>query len=320
MAFVFLDLEAFKITFEIVEDFINFDFQGFLEKDFDKTKPRIITWEMNIFLKLLNDQSKGFVNYYLLQIKKKLEEDLNTLKYFHVEPSEKQNRDYIKTFSNSDEEKGKHFITIEVQICKNPAIIKIIFYCDESTRFKFSKKFVKNKYLKNHKELRRITYLNQMCHLITQIMVDLELSEYSRNLIGIENVHNTIKNSIFNSLESLKNFNYDLIESLHYIAEIHYCEIICNLYKTFFKSDDSNYNFKTNEKIQARCRKWDIFFSGMKSKIFEILVKISEKSEEISIKITDLIHTVQYIYKFPNIDILDEAELEYLAEDFLQSF
>ena len=70
MAFVFLDLEAFKITFEIVEDFINFDFQGFLEKDFDKTKPRIITWEMNIFLKLLNDQSKGFVNYYLLQIKK----------------------------------------------------------------------------------------------------------------------------------------------------------------------------------------------------------------------------------------------------------
>ena len=112
-----------------------------------------------------------------------MEEDLNTLKYFHVEPSEKQNREYLKTFSNSDEEKGKHFITTEVQNCKNPAIIKIIFYCDESTRFKFSKKFVKNKYLKNHKELRRITYLNQMCHLITQIMVDLELSEYSRNLL-----------------------------------------------------------------------------------------------------------------------------------------
>ena len=56
MAFLLVNTEAFKIILEIVEDFINFDFPGFLEKDFDETKPRIITWEMNIFLKLLNDQ------------------------------------------------------------------------------------------------------------------------------------------------------------------------------------------------------------------------------------------------------------------------
>ena len=311
MAFVLVDIEAFKITLEIVEDFINFDFQGFLEKDFDDTKPRIITWEMNIFLKLLNDQNKGFVNYYLLQIKKELEDTFDIREFIHTEPSEKQTENHIKTFSDSTKINGEHFITPEIQVCKNPALIKIIFYCKESTIFTYSENFVQNEYLKKHEELRKITYLNQMKELIFCILSDLQSSEYSQNLTNIkrnELFYYAILNSSFNNLKGSEDFDLIVIMRLHYIALIHYNDVIANLTKIFHKFC-SNFNTIVLKKLQELTDKNN--FHGTLLKISKYQQKTIEKSKENTIKIIKIINTVNYVYKLPNMNTLDKIKNDY---------
>lgn len=69
MAIVLIDNEAFKATLQIVEDFINDDYDAFIENG-PTDDIKLITWEMEIYFKKLEGKKKSIVEYYMLSIYK----------------------------------------------------------------------------------------------------------------------------------------------------------------------------------------------------------------------------------------------------------
>lgn len=141
MASVLIDTETYKITLRIIEDFINSDFENFLKNGYDSKSKKIITWEMLIYCKMLDNKNIGYTNYYLLQLKKLIKERLNENLYLHIYKEQKEDF-YINTYSDNKKH-GHFFITPKVLICENPALIQIYFYCDESKPFQFLECFLK---------------------------------------------------------------------------------------------------------------------------------------------------------------------------------
>lgn len=303
MASVLIDTETFKITLEIVEDFINFDFPGFLEKEVDETKPRIITWEMNIFLKLLNDQSKGIVNYYLLQIKEEIEENLKISKYIHIVSSKKQTEScFIKTRSDNIKYKGDHLITSEVQICKNPAMIKIIFYCNEMVKYTISKNSVQDRKLKELDEMRKVTYFDQMKNLILTTFNILGKSKYSNYFVfDIDNEkiskfllipETFFSNHLFFNLYDLENVELSIILILHWIVLDHSFEVFNILCKTFNEITSKD---EFREKL---------------IKSFTSKQKALEKGKYYIEKISRYLKIMENMYKLPGLDYFETAKIK----------
>ena len=73
MAFVLVDNEAFKITLQIVEDFISGDYDAFIENG-PTDDIKLITWEMEIYFKKLEGKKKSIVEYYMIPIYKLLKQ------------------------------------------------------------------------------------------------------------------------------------------------------------------------------------------------------------------------------------------------------
>ena len=69
MAIVLIDNEAFKTTLQIVEDFINDDYDAFIENG-PTDDIKLITWKMEIYFKRLEGKKKSIVEYYMLSIYK----------------------------------------------------------------------------------------------------------------------------------------------------------------------------------------------------------------------------------------------------------
>ena len=69
MAIVLIDNEAFKTTLQIVEDFINDDYDAFIENG-PTDDIKLITWEMEIYFKKLEGKKKSIVEYYMISIYK----------------------------------------------------------------------------------------------------------------------------------------------------------------------------------------------------------------------------------------------------------
>lgn len=69
MAIVLIDNEAFKATLQIVEDFINDDYDAFIENG-PTDDIKLITWKMEIYFKRLEGKKKSIVEYYMLSIYK----------------------------------------------------------------------------------------------------------------------------------------------------------------------------------------------------------------------------------------------------------
>lgn len=176
MASVLIDTKTYKITIEIVKDFINYDFLNFLKKGYDPKSEKIITWEMLIYCKMLNGKSKEYINYHLVQLKKLIEEKLNENLYLHIDKEQKENF-YIKTYSDNKKD-GHYFITPEVRICENPALIKISFYCDESKIIEIPEYLVESEILKHFEDLRKITYFSQLQKLFSLVLFTIEKSDY----------------------------------------------------------------------------------------------------------------------------------------------
>lgn len=69
MAIVLIDNEAFKTTLQIVEDFINDDYDAFIENG-PTDDIKLITWKMEIYFKKLEGKKKSIVEYYMNSIYK----------------------------------------------------------------------------------------------------------------------------------------------------------------------------------------------------------------------------------------------------------
>lgn len=229
MSWVIIDTEDYKINLEITDDFINFDFLNFLTNGFN-SKPQKITWEMTIFFKLLNDQNSKIANYYLTDFKNTLEEKINKYKYFGV--CENQTTKYCIQCSLSETKSisaycNYEFINIEIQICKNPAFIKIKFFCFENYCSSFSIDYAKfSEYLLNHESMRKINYISLLYLWVNEILVEFNHSNYMKNLIPnreikynnpysdkIDNYSCTIKMLNFTAINHWKK-NLDILNSL----------------------------------------------------------------------------------------------------------
>lgn len=128
MSFIIADDENYNITIGINRDFINGNYEDFLKNGL-RDDPKIITWEMVILLKKLVNKEPEIVNYHLLQIRRLLENEIFKYMYFKYEIT---GYDEISTAITEISEDTEYFISCNYQICKNPAFIKIIFYCKES--------------------------------------------------------------------------------------------------------------------------------------------------------------------------------------------
>ena len=120
MAFVFIDNDYYKITLEFTRDFIDNNYDEWIENN-NKEEIKISRWEMIIYFKKLNNVSQNTIDYYLLDAESKL--IFNGSYCTHVNC-----RSEIKQ---------------ETEICKNPSFIKLILLSKDEKRKSL-------KYLESH--------------------------------------------------------------------------------------------------------------------------------------------------------------------------
>lgn len=105
MAFVFIDNDFYKITLEFTRDFIDNNYDEWIENN-NKEEIKISRWEMMIYFKKLNDVSQDTVDYFLIDAVSKLTVNPNG-----------------QLINNQSKIKQK------IEKCKNPVFIKIIMLC-----------------------------------------------------------------------------------------------------------------------------------------------------------------------------------------------
>lgn len=184
MSWIMCDNEYYKITLEIIEDFINFDFLGFLKKGFNPENKKI-TWEMTIFFKLLDGQNQRIIDYYLTDFKNAIEEKLNKYKYFG--PGDNQTSKYCIQCVMAENKShngcnNNDYIETEIQECKNLALLKIKFFCFEIKYVSFEKNAILSDYLNNHDSMRKINYISLLFLMIHNILIEFNVSSYKKNL------------------------------------------------------------------------------------------------------------------------------------------
>ena len=125
MAIVLIDNEAFKTTLQIVEDFINDDYDAFIENG-PTDDIKLITWKMEIYFKKLEGKKKSIVEYYMLSIYK-------LIKVYLYQKNDYGHISYLGNFSGS----YHLFNALTLDFEKNiPAkTITIKFICSETYKY-----------------------------------------------------------------------------------------------------------------------------------------------------------------------------------------
>lgn len=120
MISVFINNDYYKITLEFTRDFIDNNYDEWIENN-NKEEIKISRWEMMIYFKKLNNVSQNTIDYYLLDAESKLL--FYGSYYIHVNCKSK--------------------IKQKIEICKNPAFIKLILLSKDEINKSL-------KYLENH--------------------------------------------------------------------------------------------------------------------------------------------------------------------------
>lgn len=102
MDFVFIDNDYYKITLEFTRDFIDNNFDEWIENN-NKEEIKISRWEMMIYFKKLNDVSQDTIDYFLIDAVSKLTVISNGILINTLYPTKQK-----------------------IEKCKNPVFIKII--------------------------------------------------------------------------------------------------------------------------------------------------------------------------------------------------
>ena len=99
MAIVLIDNEAFKTTLQIVEDFINDDYDAFIENG-PTDDIKLITWKMEIYFKKLEGKKNSIVKYYMLSI-------YELIKVYLYQKNSNGHISYLGNYSDLKEQKIK---------------------------------------------------------------------------------------------------------------------------------------------------------------------------------------------------------------------
>ena len=130
MPFVLVDSDIYKITLQIVEDFISEDYNTFIANG-PTDDIKIIKWELVIYFKKLEDKKKSIVEYYIIPIYKHIKEDLYRMikgRYMYI--GQYDSYDY----SYDDSKKDYNALTIDFEKNISNKTITIKFICDETSK------------------------------------------------------------------------------------------------------------------------------------------------------------------------------------------
>ena len=214
MATVLVDNEAFKITLQIVEDFINDDYDAFIENG-PTDDIKLITWKMEIYFKKLEGKKKSIVEYYMLSI----------YKLIKVYLYQKNSNGYISYIGHYGSY-SYNALTLEFEKNISAKTITIKFICSET--------------YKNGNSGYNLTYLNQIQYILytikhmrdQQIICECTLGYYKPDEIEFTN----------------KSINLDdrNVTWLKDIIKSHYQEILKNIeaYVLYCKTEKIDIDFK----------------------------------------------------------------------------
>lgn len=140
MAFVFIDNEFYKITLEFTRDFIDNNYDEWIENN-EKEEIKISRWEMMIYFKKLNNVSKDTIDYFLIDAESRL------------------------TFmgSRSIHVNNNNTIKQKIEICKNPVFIKLVLLSKDE------------KYKDSHYNV-----VNDLKNVLSNVISQLDGNEYTK--------------------------------------------------------------------------------------------------------------------------------------------
>lgn len=216
MATVLIDSDIYKITLQIVEDFISEDYDTFIANG-PTDDIKLIKWELVIYFKKLEDKKKSIVEYYIIPIYKHIKEDLYRMydgRYM-----------YIGQYGSYDSKKYYNALTIDFEKNISNKTITIKFICDETSK---------------------TGYINQIHFILNHLMGYNGLMCCDDNTRGYYKTSKEEKGSVIDLLKGKS-------LSLKDIVKDHYSEILKNIeaYIMYCKTEKIDIDFK---KIAERMR------------------------------------------------------------------
>lgn len=215
MAIVLIDNEAFKTTLQIVEDFINDDYDAFIENG-PTDDIKLITWKMEIYFKKLEGKKNSIVEYYMLSIYKLIKVNLyQKNSYGHISYLGHINGSYLFSALTLDFEKNIPAKTITI-------------------------KFICNETYNNSNSGYNLTYLYQI-QCILNTLKSMKGQQYIRDCtLGYYKPNET---EFTNKSINLSDQNVTWLKG---IIKIHYQEILKNIeaYILYCKTEKIDIDFK----------------------------------------------------------------------------
>ena len=215
MAIVLIDNEAFKVTLQIVEDFISGDYDAFIENG-PTDDIKLITWEMEIYFKKLEGKKKSIVEYYMNSIYK-------LIKVYLYQKNSNGQMSYIGHINGNY---PYNSLTLDFEKNIPAKTITIKFICSET--------------YKNSSNCYNFTYLHQI-QCIMKTLKNMKDQSYIYNC-----THNYYKpNEIEFTNKSIKLDDYT-VTWLKNIVKTHYQEILKNIeaYILYCKTEKIDIDFK----------------------------------------------------------------------------
>lgn len=217
MAIVLIDNEAFKTTLQIIEDFINDDYDAFIENG-PTDDIKLITWKMEIYFKKLEGKKNSIVEYYMLSIYK-------LIKVYLYRKNDSNS--YISYIGNNN---GYYYNALTLDFEKNipTKTITIKFICNET-------------YKKNISSY-KFTYLHHIQYILNKIKYMrndkyINISECTHDYYNLKEIEFT--NKSINLGDSNVTWLKDIIKT-------HYQEILKNIeaYILYCKTEKIDIDFK----------------------------------------------------------------------------
>ena len=242
MGYVFIDNDIYKVSLEIVEDFINNDYDSFIQNE-PVEDIRIIKWVLKIQFKLLENKNESVKIFYMLDFKNRLKYIIKNYISLHVSEY------YYKYRWNNDDKRNIWINNININIHSNikECFIDLILFCDE---LNIKKTYEQEREQADYKTL-QYNYLNQM-HYIFKLQFKNIFSKTSTKYSNLSKLADT---SIFVDPKIINTDDRQYLKTdyLKSIVKNHYNDILINFdsYILYCKTEKINIDFK---KISERMR------------------------------------------------------------------
>ena len=259
MGYVFIDNDIYKVSLEIVGDFINNDYDSFIQNE-PVEDIRMIKWVLKIQFKLLENKNESVKIFYMLDFKNKLKYILKNQNCLSVPECCLKYR----WFCNDDEKKVYiNCIDTNIQCNIKECFIDLIFFCDE---LKIIKAYERERERGDIKTL-QYNYLNQMHYIFKNKIENIfgKTSTKYSNLSKLTDPSKLIDPKIINDDDSHK--QYLKTDYLKSIVKNHYNDILINFdsYILYCKTEKTDIDLK---KISERMR----YIKDYIKKIYDISI------------------------------------------------